>query len=87
MKGASSIEAGVLVSVPLILAVLLQWFFIKKFKNQTVSSWVPAMALVQFSALSFLALGSVVHTGSIFNILFASRGLLSEAIILIINNI
>ncbi len=69
MKGASSIEAGVLVSAPLILAVALQWFFIKKFKNLTVSSWVPAMALVQFSALSLLAIGSVIHTGSLFNIL------------------
>ncbi len=69
MKGASAIEAGVLISVPLILAVFLQWFFIKKFKNLKVSSWVPAMAMVQFFALALLALGSVTHTDNTFIIL------------------
>ena len=69
MKGASAIEAGVLVSAPLILAVLFQWFLLKKFRHMQVSSWVPLMALVQFAALVLLALGSVSHTNNTFLIL------------------
>ncbi len=69
MKGASAIEAGVLVSVPLVLAVFLQWLLIKKFQNLTVSSWVPGMALVQFFALVLLAFGSVTPAGGVFIIL------------------
>ena len=69
MKGASAIEAGVLVSAPLILAVIFQWFLMRKFRHLQVSTWVPAMAMVQFAALVFLALGSVTQSGHTFSVL------------------
>jgi len=68
-KGASSIEAGVLVSAPLIIALLMKWVLLKKFKSVTVSVWVPALAVIQLLALVFLAFSSHFAIPGIFIVL------------------
>ena len=69
MKGASAIEAGVLTSLPLVLAALFHWYLLKKVKNLAVSKWVPYAALIQLFALVVLTLCSAVALSQVFFVL------------------
>lgn len=61
-KGASPIQAGVLVSVPMIFAVLFQWLLLKKFRHLNLSTWVPLAAGIQLVSLFGLTLLATVMT-------------------------
>lgn len=62
MKGASPIQAGVLVSVPMIFAVVFQWLLLKKFKHLNLSTWVPLAAGIQLLSLFGLTVLSLTTT-------------------------
>lgn len=62
MKGASPIQAGVLVSVPMIFAGVFQWLLLKKFRHLNLSTWVPLAAGVQLFSLFGLTFLSTFET-------------------------
>ena len=68
-RGVSAIEAGILVSAPLVLAGLLQLLLLKKIKKVSVSRWVPMAALIQLFALLILAFCSLAQPMPFFVIL------------------
>lgn len=67
MKGAGPIEAGLLVSIPLIFAVLFQGVLLKQFRHLHLSTWVPLAAGVQLFALFGL---TVLATSEVSNPVF-----------------
>ncbi|MBC7467554.1 MAG: MFS transporter [Bdellovibrio sp.] len=62
MKGASPIQAGVLVSVPMIFAIVFQWLLLKKFRHLNLSTWVPLAAGIQLVSLFGLTVLAVIPT-------------------------
>ncbi|MFZ3231155.1 MAG: MFS transporter [Pseudobdellovibrio sp.] len=77
-KGASPIEAGILVSLPMIFAVLFQFVVLRKLKNLPVSTWVPlatgiqVVSLVSLTAFStFEILNPVIYLLIIYSMYWA----------------